>query len=231
VLDTKGLLVNMGIYMLDVYRSPNIGVFLKANNRFVLAPRGLASTKCSKLSILLGVKPIRISIAGSRLLGPLVALNDNGILVSRLAEDEEIKTLSRETGLRVARLPSKYTSVGNLLAANNKGAVASPLLQAECLKTVREVLDVPVETLSIAGYTQVGSLVTVTDKGAAVHPKASPTEIERLSEIFSVDVEPATINGGVPFVTSGILVNQSNAVVGSLTTGPELMILSRVFKV
>ena len=84
---------------------------------------------------------------------------------------------------------------------------------------------------SIAGYTQVGSLVTVTDKGAAVHPKASPSEIERLSEIFSVDVEPATINGGVPFVTSGILVNQTNAVVGSLTTGPELMILSRVFKV
>jgi translation initiation factor 6 len=221
----------MGIYMLDVYRSPNIGIFLKANNRFVLVPRGLAPTKCSKLSLLLGVKPIRISVAGSRLLGPLVALNDNGILVSRLADEEEIKTLSRETGLRVSTLPSKYTSVGNLLAANNKGAIASPLLHSECLRVVNDTLDVPVEMLTIAGYTQVGSLVTVTDKGAAVHPKAAPMELERLSEVLSVDVEPATINGGVPYVTSGILVNQTNAVVGSLTTGPELMILSRVFKV
>ncbi|MEM3073983.1 MAG: hypothetical protein QXK20_04500, partial [Nitrososphaerales archaeon] len=144
----------MGIYMLDIYRSPNIGVFLKANNRFILTPKGLAQTKCSKLSILLNVTPIRTSIAGSRLLGPLVALNDNGILVSKLAEDEEIRTLSRDTGLRVARLPSKYTSVGNLIAANNKGAVASPLLHSESLKTVKEILDVPVETLTIAGYTQ-----------------------------------------------------------------------------
>lgn len=223
--------MNMGIYMLDVYRSPNIGVFLKTNSRFILVPRGLAQTKCSKLSVLLNVTPIRISVAGSRLLGPLVALNDNGILVSRLAEDDEVRTLSKDTGLRVARLPSKYTSVGNLVAANNKGAVASPILHTEAIRTVKETLDVPVETLPIAGYTQVGSMVAVTDRGAAVHPKASQKEVERLSEIFSVDVEPATINGGVPFVSSGILVNQNNAVVGSLTTGPELMILSRVFKV
>ncbi len=221
----------MAIYILDVYRSPNIGVFLKTNNKFILVPKGLAQTKCSKLSILLDVTPIRISVAGSRLLGPLVALNDNGILVSRLAEDDEIRTLLRETGLRVARLPSKYTSVGNLLAANNKGAVASPILHPEALKTVKETLDVSVETLSIAGYTQVGSVLTATDKGAAVHPQASQKEVKRLSEVLSVDVEPATINGGVPFVTSGLLVNQNNAVVGSLTTGPELMILSRVFKV
>ncbi len=230
-LDKERLLEDMGIYLLDIYRSPNIGVFAKANNRFTLVPRGLAPTKCSKIALLLGVRPVRISIAGSRLLGPLIALNDNGIVVSRMIEDEEMETLSRETGLRVARLPSKYTSVGNLLAANNKGAVASPLLHQEALKTIQETLDVPVESFPIAGYMQVGALITVTDQGAAIYPKASPKEIERVSEALSVYVEPATINRGVPFVSSGILVNQRQAIVGSLTTGPELMILGRVFKV
>ena len=80
----------MGLHMVDVYRSPNIGVFLKANDRVLLVPKGLAPTKCEKLSRSLEVPLCQTSIAGSRLLGPLAAMNGNGVLLSRMAERGEI---------------------------------------------------------------------------------------------------------------------------------------------
>ena len=38
-----------------------------------------------------------------------------------------------------------------------------------------------------------------------------------------------TINGGFPFLSSGILVNNKSMVVGTLTNGPEIMMLTRAF--
>ena len=48
-----------------------------------------------------------MSIGGSRLIGPLSAMNNKGIVLSRLADDDEIKMLRRETGLNVDRLNFK----------------------------------------------------------------------------------------------------------------------------
>lgn len=218
----------MSIHRLDIYRSSNIGIFLKCNEKFLLVPRGFAKTKISKLSDYLAAEPIEISIGGSRLLGPLIAMNGKGILVSRFAEDEEIRVLKAATRLPVERLPSKFTSVGNLIAANDRGAVASTLLRG-FEGIIAEVLDTPVELLTIASYDPVGSMSVANNAGAAVHPYASEGEIAKVAEVLKVEVEPATVNGGVPFVASGIVVTAGRAVVGSLTSGPELVMLSRAF--
>ena len=49
------------------------------------------------------------------------------------------------------------------------------------------------------------------------------------SNVLGVDIVPATINGGIPFVSSGILANSNAVVVGNLTNGPEIMMLTRAF--
>lgn len=220
----------MGIYTLDVYRSVNIGVFVRTSDQYVLVPKGLAPTKTSKLTSYLGVKVVSGSIAGSRLIGPLSTMNSRGILVSRLAEDTEIREIEDETGLPTKRLQSRYTSVGNLVTANDKGAVASEILDSSSLQQIRDVLDVPVEQFSIAGYLLVGSMIVVSNAGGAVHPRASDEEVRQIGDVLGVEVEPGTVNRGVPFVASGLLANSKNLVVGSQTSGPELMILSRAFK-
>jgi len=46
---------------------------------------------------------------------------------------------------------------------------------------------------------------------------------------MGVRVEQTTINNGVPYVMSGILVNNHTVVVGSMTSGPEIMMLTRAF--
>ena len=57
--------------------------------------------------------------------------------------------------------------------------------------------------------------------------KCTPTRAPK--NILGVKVDHATINGGLPFLSSGILVNSKAMVVGTLTNGPEIMMLTRAF--
>jgi translation initiation factor 6 len=221
----------LAIQLSDIYRNPNVGIFSKANESFLLMPVAYSEPKSERLASLLGVKLIHASVGGTRLLGPLVAANSNGVLLSRFAEEDELIMLKRETGLNVERLDSPYTSVGNLVAVNDFGAVAGDLFAAKEIRQMKEVFGVPVETGTIAGFSQVGAVVAASNAGALAHPRASEDDLKWIQEALHVGCDVSSINGGVPFVSSGIVVNSRAAVVGTSTTGPELFILGKAFKV
>ncbi len=221
----------MGLHLIDIYRSPNIGVFLKGNDRFLLVPKGLAQTKTDKLCENLKVTPVPASIGESRLLGPLISMNSNGMLVSRLAEDVEVREIRSATGMNVSRLESKLTAVGNLVVANDRCALVSPVLDARAVSQVRDILGTEVEPTPIGEYHQVGSLVVATNSGAAVYPGLSEQEVGKLGRWLGVDAYPTSVNSGVPYVASGLVANSRNAIVGSQTTGPELVFITRALGV
>lgn len=221
----------MGIYLFDIYRSPNIGIFLKANDNYIIVPNGLAQTKTEKLSKMLGVVPVYASIAGSRLLGTLIAMNNNGMLVSRLADDEELREIRNKTGMNVERLESKYTAAGNLIVANDKNALVSTILESKTVKQVKDVLGTEVFRFSVSRYTQVGAFIVATNSGAAINPTLEEEESKKISEFLGVEAYPTSVNGGVPYVSSGLIANSKNAIVGSLTTGPELVFITRALRV
>jgi translation initiation factor 6 len=220
----------LGIFRYDLYKSPNVGIFAKSNDSIVLLPYGYAETKSKKLIDYLQVEPVFVSIAGNRLIGPMVVLNNKGMILPSLASDDEIAYLKQMTGLNIARLESKHTAVGNLISANDYGAIVSPLFKGEFDKQIEDILGTNVHTMAVADFNQTGSMIVSNNHGAAIHPKASEKEIETVSSILKVDVEPLTINGGIPYLSSGIICNSKSMVVGSLTTGPELIMLSRGFK-
>ncbi|MDX1371370.1 MAG: translation initiation factor IF-6 [Nitrososphaeraceae archaeon] len=219
----------MGIYKYAFYKSPNIGIFVKCNDTSLMLPLGFASTKSDVLLKYLEIsKPIFISIAGTRLLGPMMVMNNKGILVSSIASDDEINIIKNQSKLNVERLRSKYTAIGNLIAANDYGAIVSPLC-SDVIKQVSDVLDVQAISIGISNLIQTGSIVVITNKGGVIHPGATETEIKTISDILNVNLEPVTINGGVPYLASGIIANSKSIIVGNLTTGPELIMLSRAF--
>lgn len=208
-----------------------MGLFTRTNDNTLLLPFGFADTKTNKLKEYLDVeKIIHVSVAGTRLMGPMTVMNNNGILLPSTVSDEEIQIL-KQTGLNVERLKSKYTAIGNLISANDKGAIVSNLFKGEVDQDIKDTLGVPIQTMSIGGFVQVGSMVVTTNAGAIVHPIANDAEISRISEILQVEAEPATVNGGSPFLSSGIIANFSSVIVGNLTTGPELIMISRALKV
>jgi len=221
----------MGLHLIDIYRSPNIGVFLKGNDKYLLVPKGLAQTKSDKLCESLQVTAVPTSIGESRLLGALSAMNSNGILVSRLAEENEMNEIGAATGLNVSRLESKMTAVGNLVVANDRCALVSPVLDPRAVSQVRDVMGTEVERTPIGEYHQVGSFVVATNRGAAVYPGLDDKEVARISSALGVDAYPTSVNKGVPFVASGLIANSRNAIAGTQTTGPELVFITRALSV
>ena len=220
----------MGIYRYDVYKSPNIGLFAKANDSIIIVPFGFAETKTSKLIKYLQVEEVYASVGNTRIIGSMTVMNNNGILVPSIASDEEIQILKKTSGLNVERLQTKFTAIGNLISTNDNGALVSPLFNGDVDEQVRDVLGVQIYSMRVAGFIQTGSMVVATNTGAAVHPKASEEEIKAISEALQVQVEPVTVNSGIPFVSSGIIANSKSVIVGNLTSGPELIMLTRAFK-
>lgn len=217
------------IHLFDIYRSANIGIFLRTNDNFCLVPRGLAPTKSERLATLLKVNAIQASVASSRLLGPMAVMNNKGIVVSRLSDDEEIRHLRESTGMNVAKLESRFTSVGNLISANDHGAVISDVFSEESARDVERTLEVPVRRMRIGTMIQVGAMISATNSGALVHPAATEQEIAAISSALGFEPEPATVNGGVPFVNSGFVGNSKTILVGARTRGAELVILGKAF--
>jgi len=221
----------LGIFKYDVYRSPNVGIYTKCNDSFVFLPNGFATTKANNLSEFLQTDYLFASLANTRLLGPLMVVNNKGILLPRNCLDEELMHLKKSTGLNVDILETKHTAIGNLICVNDRGGIMSPIIPNEFVKKVEDVLGIEVVQKKIAGYHQAGAMVVATSHGGIIHPDTEEDDIKIFSDILGVELEPATINGGTPYLASGILANNKSLVVGTLTNGPELVMLTKAFRV
>ena len=221
----------MGIFKYDVYRSPNIGIYTKCNDNIVFLPNGFAASKAKNLSEFLQADYVFTSVANTRLLGPLMVVNNKGMLLPRNCLEEELSHLKKSTGLNVDVLETKHNAIGNLICVNDKGGIMSPMIPNEFVKKIEDVLGIEVLQKRIAGYHQAGAMVVATSNGGIIHPDTEEDDIKKFSEILGVELEPATINGGTPYLASGILANNKSLVVGTLTNGPELVMLTRAFRV
>lgn len=221
----------MGIFKYDVYRSPNVGIYAKCNDSFVFVPNGFAMTKVENLCSFLKTKHVFASVANTRLLGALMVVNNHGILLPRNAHEEEVAHLKKSTGLNVDILDTKHNALGNLLCVNDKGGIMSPMIPSEFVKKVEDVLGIEVVRKRIAGYHQAGAMAVATSRGGIIHPATEEEDVRAISQVLGVELEPATINGGSPFVAAGILANNSSLVVGTLTNGPELVMLTKAFRI
>ena len=219
----------MDIIKYDVYRQPNIGVYINVNDTIGLVPMGFAETKAKKLEEYLNIEIFYTAIANTRLIGTLSVMNNKGILLPSTAYQDEYDYLKNETDLEVGVLDTKFNALGNVICANDKGAVVSPWLSKEDCQTISDVLGVETVQKRIAGFNQIGSVMVANDSGAAIHPEANEEDMKMFANVLGVKIEQSSINNGIPYVSSGILANNHSLVVGSLTTGPEIMMLTRAF--
>ena len=185
--------------------------------------------KSKKLSEYLQTDYIVTSVANTRLLGILMVVNNHGMLLPNTCSEEELGKIKKKTDLNVDVLDVKSNALGNMMCVNNKGGIVSTSLPKESMQKIEDVLDIEVLQTKIAGFHQVGAVMAASQSGCVVHPETDDEDVKMISNILDVKVEHATINGGLPFLSSGILVNSKSMVVGTLTNGPEIMMLTRAF--
>ncbi|MCG3780055.1 MAG: translation initiation factor IF-6 [Candidatus Nitrosopumilus limneticus] len=219
----------MDIVKYDVYRGPNIGVYISVNDTIGLVPMGFAETKAKKLEEYLNIEIIYAAIANTRLIGALSVMNNKGFLLPTTAYQDEYDFLKNETKLEVGVLDTKFNALGNVICANDKGAIVSPALSKENCKVISDVMGVEVLQKKIAGSHLAGVAIRANNTGAVIHPETEEKDLEIIADVLGVNIEHSSINGGVPYVSSGILANNHCIVVGSLTSGSEIMNLTRAF--
>ena len=219
----------MDIVKYDVYRGPNIGVYISVNDTIGLVPMGFAETKAKKLEEYLNIEVMYTAIANTRLIGALSVMNNKGFLLPSTAYQDEFDYLKNETDLEIGVLDTKFNALGNVICANDKGAIVSPALSKENCKVISDVMGVEVLQKKISGTHLAGVTLRANNSGAVIHPEAEEKDIEIIADVLSVKMEQTSINGGVPYVTSGILANNHCVIVGSMTSGSEIMNLTRAF--
>ncbi len=199
----------------------NLGVAICSTEKIALIPSSLRESQEQLVKDTLGVEIIKTPISGSNLAGALAAGNSNGILVSPYAQDSEIETI-KEFDVHVERIPDKFTAVGNILLANDFGAIANPMLSDDALKVMSDVLDVEVERGNIANFKITGSVAIATNKGVLTHPSATGDELKFIEDVLKVPADIGTVNKGIKLVGACAVANSKGVIVGLDSTGPEL---------
>lgn len=220
----------MSIETLAIFGTPHIGVYLFANDNFSLIPLDAPPKIENRVKEVLAVPVYRFSVAKSRLIGVLLAGNNNGLILPRTIEEDEIGSLRRALGdfnLAVVE-DARETSMGNLILANDKGCVVSGLLPMRAVAKISDALGVECVQGDIGGLPLVGSVAVVTNKGLLLPPILSDEEVKELSSFFGVDAGIATINRGRIFLRSGMVANTHGALVGEETTGHEMMRIQQI---
>ena len=190
---------------------------------------GFAETKANKLAEYLNIEIFHTAIANTMLIGTLSVMNNKGILLPSTAYQDEYDYLKNETDLEVGVLDTKFNALGNIICANDKGAIVSPALSKEHCKIISDVMGVEVLQKKIAGSHLSGVSLKVNNTGGVIHPEAEEKDIKIIEDLLSVNIEQTSINGGIPYVTSGILANNHCIIVGSMTSGSEIINLTRAF--
>jgi len=215
------------VYLSSIVGSASIGVYTMATESMVVIPRMVPQEKAQEIADWLKAKLAYTSISGSVLAGALTCANSNGMLVPNSIRDEELIELRSVFDGTITIMETKKTAYGNLVLANDNGAVVDPRFKAPEIKLIKETLGVEVVPTEIAGLPYVGSLAVATDKGLLAHPLLKDEERKVLENVFKVPVEVGTINCGIPYVGTGLIANSNAAVAGSMTTGPEMFIIEQ----
>ncbi len=221
----------MPLFLFNLFGSASIGVYSLATDDMVIIPPLVPETKVQRVGEWLKVKVVKTAIGKSVLIGALACANSNGIVLPHYADKKEIEAIKSASDLNVTVMNTKKTAYGNLILANDYGAVVDPRLGRNDGTKIEDTLGVEVMTGEIAGLPYVGSLATATNKGVLAHPLLREEEQRILKDVLKVHVDVGTINCGIPYVATGLIGNKYGAVIGYMTTGPEMFIIGQALDV
>jgi translation initiation factor 6 len=221
----------LAVYLSSIVGSASIGVYSLANDRFAVIPQMVPRKKAETTAGLLKVQLVHTSISGSVLAGAFACANSNGILLPNSVQEEELAIIKTAFDGNIKVMETKKTAYGNLVLANDSGAVVDPRFKEREVRQIAETLGVDAVAAEIAGLPYVGSLAMATNRGVLAHPLLKDDEKRILEDVFKVPVDVGTVNCGIPYVGTGLIGNSHAAVAGSLTTGPEIFIIGNALDV
>ena len=207
-----------------IYGNQEVGTYLALNNDYFLYPQKINP---KIVEFIKQVRPdivtIETFIAGSPVIGSFVAMNSYGMIVPDLITDDELEILQKNTKkeFQITSISVEDNAFGNLVLCNDKGAIISPKLE-EARDIIEKALKVPTRVLRFADSDLAGSCGLANNSGVLVHPMITEEEAAIIEKTLKVEIDVSTVNCGSPYLGGGAIVNDSIAIFGQDSTGPEL---------
>ncbi len=206
----------------------NVGAFGIATDRFVFVSPNMSEKSLDVFEKTFNLPLVQSTVATLDAVGIVSAANSNGIIVPYTTTDEELAQLKKYSDFNVGWIDSKMTALGNIVLANDHGAICHPEFDTRARKKIADILDVDVVPGTVARLPIVGANTVANTQGAVVHPMATDQEIDVIAELLKVVVEVGTVNRGSPYIRLGLLANTDGMIAGDETTGVELAHISQV---
>jgi len=225
----------MVILRSQVFGRSLIGVYLAANNSYILHPPSLLKPLLKKFENVFEEPFHPFTINSSNLIGVYTASNKYGIIVPYIIKEDELNKLETflneyQNSSQIGVLKSIDNAFGNLILCNDNGAIISSLLE-DYKKTIEDILNVETVVYDFANNYLPGSISLTNNKGCLVHPLSTDDEIDYISSVLKVEeIDVSTVNRGVPYLGSGAIVNDRSGIFGVECTGPEMMRLTNILK-
>ena len=223
----------MTILKYQIFGKNSVGVYLAVNNAYGLYPSTLLKLFVEKIKSAFKEPFYPFSINNSNLVGVYTASNKYGIIVPHIIREDELHQLKKyseklNNDYQIGVLRSIDNAFGNLIVCNDKGAIISSFLK-DYKEQIEDTLKVETVVYEFVNNYLPGSISLANNKGCLVHPLATDEEIEIISEILKVEeVDVSTVNRGMPYLSSGAIVNDQSGIFGFECTGPEMMRLTNV---
>ena len=212
----------------DFEGDSNIGAYGIATDRFVFVSSNMSDKGLDTIEKTFNLPLVQTTVATLDAIGLVSVATSNGILVPYTISDEELMQLKSASEVPVEWLDDKMTALGNIIIANDNGAMCHPDFNFKAKQKISDILGVEVVSGSLAKLPIVGANAIATNRGAIVHPLATSGEIELLAQLLKVYVEVGTVNRGSPYTSLGVMANADGMIAGSDTTGIELAHISQV---
>ncbi|MFB6180244.1 MAG: translation initiation factor IF-6 [Candidatus Nanohalobium sp.] len=207
----------MEIKRYDYLGNSSTGFYATVTNEYAVFPPEFKDNRKSVFD----VDSVETFVNRTRLVGLFTAGNSNCLLVPSEVTDREKDNL-RKASIEFAELDTRDNALGNLVLANDKGAVISEKIESE-KDVIEEALDVPVTVARIAGVKNPGVCGEANSKGVLIHREADEDDAETVKKALNVErVDIGTVEMGSPFIGSGLLATDKGILTGESTTGPEV---------
>jgi len=223
----------MSILKYQIFGRNTVGVYLEINNLFGLYPPTLLNSTLNEFKKVFTEPLFPLTINNSPLIGVYITSNKNGIIVPHILRDDELENLKSyikkvDESINIGVLDSIDNAYGNLILCNDNGAIISSFLK-DYRKRIEDILNVETVVYDFADLNLPGSISLANNKGCVVHPLSTDDDVEFIRSILKVnEIDVSTVNRGIPYISSGVVANDTSGIFGFACTGPEMMRLTDV---
>ncbi len=217
------------IKSIDIAGNSSIGLFGFATDRYAILPFSTKKKVNEICKEVLKVEPINATLVNSKLIGLFATGTDDTFIVPDVITFDELDFLKKNLpDTKIEVIHSKITALGNTITISEKIALVHPEFERDARKKIEDALDKEVIPRKIMNSPLVGSILFQNKNGILSHPMISEQELEEIENLLGKKADITTVNRGTPYPRPGIIANSRGALVGSDSTGPEIM---RIFNI